>query len=58
MDPVRGRTPRKTESISKLLLSIWKKSIFRDFQVLAFLGRGEGVSKECPKDVSREKIDL
>ena len=56
VNPVCGRGPRTIESISKLLFSIWKQINFKDFYVLTFLGRGEGVSKKRPKDVSREKL--
>ena len=34
-----------------------KKSIFRDFRPLTFLGKERGVLKKRPQDVSREKID-
>ena len=34
-----------------------KKIIFRDFRTLTtFLGKGRGVSKKHPQDVSREKL--
>ena len=58
VNPVCSRGPRTIESISKRLFLIWKKLIFKDFWVLTFLGRREGVSKKRPKDVSRGKIDL
>ena len=35
-----------------------KKTIFRDFRPLTFLGKGRGGLEECPQDVFQEKIDL
>ena len=58
MNPVCGRGLLTTESISKLLFSIWKKINFQGFLGIDVSQEGEGGLKETSKGDFSGKIDL